>query len=401
MLNLPSRRVLGPPNITALMKSLSTNTTVRHFLLGNNIICPAGADAIATFSQNYPGRIETWYLAGNCLDGPSMIQLTNAWVGSQVITNIWLKRNPLGPEASSDLYRLVTQIPNLRTLDLDLTELGDTGVAKLFQLLTDSALGSLSLRNIYLNATGTSTAACKAIAQFIGSPNCTLESLYLSMNPIGDDGATALSDGLRQNTSLKRFITDSCGINTQGATSIFAALIGHPNLFTLSIAQSYATQDLNARYNFLEDGIAPSLASLINNEKCRLGYLNLGRTALTTAALTEVAKAAAFSDTLEVFDVKSVHADAREDPGIAAYLSDKLHRNVERHYGGLNYEDFQQGERRWLISPKDVRLIDSGYRNRDADLARRGKLVLKKWWDEDADLVSRVMEVKTDWGDPS
>lgn len=265
MLKLVSCRVLGPPNITALMNSLSTNTCVCHFLLGNNIIGPVVADAIATFSQNYPSRIETWYLAGNCLDGPSMTRLTNAWVGSRAITNIWLKRYPLGPSASPDLYRLITQVPNLRTLDLDQTELSDTGVATLFRLLTSFPLASLPLRNIYLNATGISTAACKAIAQFIGSPDCTLESLYLSMNPIGDDGAIALSDGLRQNTSLKRFITNSCGINTQGATSIFAALIGHPTLFTLSIAQSYATHDLNARYNFLEDAIAPSLVNLINH----------------------------------------------------------------------------------------------------------------------------------------
>ena len=383
------------------MKSLSTNTSVHHFLLGNNLIGHVGTNAIATFSQNHPDRIETWYLAGNCIDGPSMTQLTNAWVGSRVITNIWLKRNPLGPKASPDLYRLITQIPNLRTLDLDQTELGDTGVATLFSLLIESALDSLPLRNIYLNGTGISTAACKAIARFAASADCTLESLYLGMNPIGDEGAIALSDGLRQNTSLKRFITDSCGINTQGAKSIFASLIGHSNLFTLSIAQSYATQDLNARYNFLEDGIASSLVNLLNHEECHLRYLKLGLTALTTAALNEVAEAAAFSDTLEVFDVESVHPDARIDQAIASFLSNRLHRNVERHYNGLNYEDFRRGEKRWLISPKDVRLIDSGYRNRDADLARRGKLELKKWWDEDADLVSQVMDVKTDWGGSS
>ena len=219
------------------------------------------------------------------------------------------------------------------------------------------------------------------------------------MNPFGDEGARTLSDGLRQNISLKRLIVNSCGINTQGATSIFASLIGHPNLFTLSIAQSYATRDLNARYNFLEDGIAPSVAELISHEKCHLKYLSLGQSMLTTAALNEIAKAAAFSDTLEVFDVRSVRTDARIDSGIATFLSSKLHRNVDKQYHGLNYEDFQQGEKRWLISPKDVRLIDSGYRNRDAGLARRGKLVLRKWWEEDADLVSRFMDVGTDWGD--
>ena len=44
------------------------------------------------------------------------------------------------------------------------------------------------------------------------------------------------------------------------------------------------------------------------------------------------------------------------------------------------------GEQRWLISPKDVRLIDSSYRNRDAGLAMRGEMVLKNWWGTEAEM---------------
>ena len=56
----------------------------------------------------------------------------------------------------------------------------------------------------------------------------------------------------------------------------------------------------------------------------------------------------------------------------------------------MTYEAFERGEQRWLISSKDVRLIDSSYRNRDMGLARRGEKVLEKWWVSGEEL-ERVM----------
>ena len=68
-----------------------------------------------------------------------------------------------------------------------------------------------------------------------------------------------------------------------------------------------------------------------------------------------------------------------------------LERNVRSVYG-MGYAQFEASEKRWLISPKDVRLIDSGYRNRDSGLARRGKLILKKRWEDGDETVERVMQ---------
>lgn len=117
----------GPRNIRDLMDSLKSNTLSKHFLLGNNIIGPTGAKAIARFIDEYPDRFETWYLAGNCIDTPGLMVLVDSMVKSSTITNVWLKRNPLGVDAVKDVFRLITETRNLRTLDLDQTELGDTG----------------------------------------------------------------------------------------------------------------------------------------------------------------------------------------------------------------------------------------------------------------------------------
>ena len=242
-----SKRVLGPPHIPTLIKSLEGNTFVRHFLLGNNIIGGVGACAIARFVQTHPDQIETWYLAGNCIDEAGLQRLTSAWVTSNAITNIWLKRNPLGPSAFNEVYRLITETANLRSLDLDQTELGNESVARLFHLLTVSLCPQLPLRHLYLNAVGISTYACQAIALYLESPDCPIESLYVSNNPISDSGAIALAEGLRNNTSLRRLSMSSCGFNTKGVTAIFDALKGHPRISMLNVSQSFATDDLGTR----------------------------------------------------------------------------------------------------------------------------------------------------------
>ncbi|KAK3073706.1 hypothetical protein LTR53_004464 [Teratosphaeriaceae sp. CCFEE 6253] len=241
------KMVTGPRNIGDLMESLKPNTFAKHFLLGNNIIGPVGAKAIANFVDEYPARFETWYLAGNCIHAASFSTLVDSMAKSDAITNVWLKRNPLGEEAVEDVYRLVACARNLRTLDLDQSELGDAGVAKLFALLADHQ-SPLSLRHIYLNANGISEAACKQIARFLASSACKLHSLFMSNNPVGDAGAAALASGLQDNTSLKRLSLQSCGL--KNIKSLIHAASG---LGILDLGQSYATEDLGMRCNWITD----------------------------------------------------------------------------------------------------------------------------------------------------
>lgn len=191
------------------------------------MIGPVRARLISDFVLAHPDRMETWYLAGNCIDLAGFKRLVSAWTTSTSIANIWLKRNPLGPKASTDLYDLTTRTSQLRTLDLDQTELGDEGVAHLFSLLANHH-NATSLRHIYINAVGIGQCAYKSLATYLSSPHCTMESVYLSNNPKGDAGAEALAKGLASNKSLLRLTLASCGLKSEGAKSILQALIGHP-----------------------------------------------------------------------------------------------------------------------------------------------------------------------------
>lgn len=391
---------MGPPNISSLIKSLESNNFVRHFLLGNNIIGPAGARAISNFVDSYPNRMETWYLAGNCIDTRSFCTLTRSWAKSDIITNLWLKRNPLGPQAVPALCNLIRVSPVLRTLDLDQTELSDTGVAQLFTHLLQIAPHhpDLPLRTIYLNSTGISTAACTAIARFLALPSCRLESLYMSNNPVGTAGLLALSPALATNTSLTRLCLSSCGLSHKGAAALFRALAEHRKLSYLDVGQSFATADLGSRYNYFQDSqrLEDSIIRFIAKTSGLKG-LNLGTTAFSHDTIENLA-AAVMRSNLVYYDARSAHPNPaganvrrqRTSSALRSHLMDNVRRTYP-DFKGRHYSDFEQSELRWVRSPKDVRFIDSVYRNRDMAAARRQQMVLKKlWMEEDGDLEEMV-----------
>ena len=387
--------MVGPPHIGDLMKSLESNHHVKHFLLGNNIIGPAGARAIAQFSSKFPDRMETWYLAGNCVDTAGFHLMVEPFCKSTVMHSLWLKRNPLGPSSAGDLYQLISSIPSLRTLDLDLTELGDEGTSHLFALLTkhvsDATSSPLGLRNIYLNGNGIGPKAAESISGFIASPRCLLESLFLSCNPIGDKGAISLSKGIETNPSLLRLTLASCGLKNAGGKSILRSLSSHPTIQTLNLGHSFATQDINQRYNWFEDGLEVDVIHLI--EQCpTLRVLNLGYTALTHPAIETIASSIPNS-TLFSYIIDSIYpaVNRPERPRIKREITATLEKNVKVVYGPeMSLSEFNDGPLRFLRNTPDVRFIDSVYRNRDMQKARRKLMMLDKWWDEDDETLRNV-----------
>ena len=73
-------------------------------------------------------------------------------------------------------------------------------------------------------------------------------------------------------------------------------------------------------------------------------------------------------------------------------VRERLHENVYTCHDGMSYEQFDAEYKRFLVSPQDVRLIDSVYRNRDAGAARRGLKRLDKWWKEDDVTLEQVKD---------
>jgi NLR family CARD domain-containing protein 3 len=64
------------------------------------------------------------------------------------------------------LFRLIAETPNLQTLDLDQTELGDVGESELFSKLAQHS-AIIPLRNIYLDSNGIGSKVAAAIAIYL------------------------------------------------------------------------------------------------------------------------------------------------------------------------------------------------------------------------------------------
>jgi len=342
--------------------------------------------------------MKTWYLAGNCIDGPGFTTLVDSLTKSSSVTNIWLKRNPLGPSAAYDVFRLITQAPNLRTLDLDQTSLGDAGVASLFSSLADRKSNMpLALQHIYLNGAGIGQDGAKAIARYLSTDSCTLVSLYASNNPLGDKGAKALAVGLSSNKSLQRLALSSVGLKDHGVCELLTSLQKHPSLRLLDLGQSFATDDLGMRYKWLTDAVIPGLLSLIKNVST-LRYLALDYAPITRVGLNQIFTAVIESNLL-YFSARALEPQGRDYHSVKAgqtavrlkeLVAKRLAENVAKEHNGMSLDDFYADGKRFLISPEDVRYIDSVYRNRDAGLARRGLKKLDKWWKEGDDTLDLV-----------
>lgn len=153
---------------------------------------------------------------------------------------------------------------------------------------------------------------------------------------------------------------------------------------TLDISHSFSTEDLGMPYSWLDDSIGYFVTRLIATTKT-LQYLDLGISAISIPVLEGICTAVSHSPTLLVFKAWSL--DGKHDKELRQAVIAQTTSNVQKIYGkDMSYEEFQQGEQRWLISPKDVRLIDSSYRNRDMGLARRGEQRLEKWWKDEEEL---------------
>ncbi|PMD12794.1 RNI-like protein [Hyaloscypha hepaticicola] len=259
------KKVVGPTHIGTLMESLESNEQIRHFLLGNNVISTTGAKKIAEFIQKYPDHMETWYLAGYHLTCHGLSLLVPRMITSSTITNLWFKRNPFGPEAAPVLANLVLLTRNLRTLDLETTQLGDEGTRQCIDAITGYPS---PLRNLYLNANSIGEGAYESLGKYLGDPNCKLESLFLSINLIGDTGMLLLAPGLVKNKTLKRFMCASSSLTGK------------------DLGASQTTKAHVQKFNYFDNTSVEALKALIMIPSLR--WLNVGGTVISNSGVEEI-----------------------------------------------------------------------------------------------------------------
>ena len=212
-----------------------------------------------------------------------------------------------------------------------------------------------------------------------------------------------MSLGLAHNATLKRLTLASTGLTSRGVIPLLGALTGHESLQTLDLGQSFATEDLDARFNWISDPAAETVVAFIQRTP-NLRYFGIDYNAFSYTALNQIHELAILgpdsNDNLCWFEARNIVQPNNKASTVAATIYNKikkkvkvrLHEKVANLYDGMTYEEFNVKEKRKLLTPEEsVRKIDSVYRNRDADMAKRGLKFLKKTWMEGDGTLEVVM----------
>jgi len=193
------------PRFAELCKVVEAGTTVKHFLLGNNVVFRDGSrheiegrmDALLRLLHTNPA-IETWYLAGNGIDASLAAPLADGFRTASHLKALWLKMNALKTGAQH-FGELAASHTGLELLDLFNTGLGDDGIRAFRNGLRPH--GSRVLKHLYLSINDISDGgAVEDVIRLL--PN--LESFYLGINFLGDGGAARVLGALADHTPLQR-----------------------------------------------------------------------------------------------------------------------------------------------------------------------------------------------------
>ena len=374
------KQVVGPGLIQSLMNALAQNQHVKHFLLGNNIVGVSGSKAIAAFIRSRIQRIETWYLAGNCIDADGIGHLASAFVQDTCCKHLWLKRNPILPEGARHIAGILRHNRTIVVLDLDNCGLQDEGIELLFNGLSSN---SDTLRHLYLDGNGITSRGCIAINDYFQS--CTeqqhlgLESLFMSINRIGDAGAIVLSQSLTTNRHLKRLNLTSNGIQAKGMTALFTALTVHPAITSVEVGYASQSVDLGGAPNRGRDDCADSINAFVLGSRTLL-HLSATHNNFTAYGLRSIMRSCL--SCFSLLHVSLMEYGVAWPQELDRTLQDQLSRNIHRAYGSsVTRDDFKRNELWKVRNIEETVYIESLYRTRGfRDRASRRQMM--KYWSE-------------------
>ncbi|MDR3082729.1 MAG: ribonuclease inhibitor, partial [Streptomyces sp.] len=151
------------------------SSPVRHLLLGTDALGDDGAAAVAERT----GDVETLYLGCNGITAGGACRIADRLRASpQVVTGVWLKRNPLGSRGGQAAAELIESARSLRTLDLVQTGLDAQGVAVLADALLAAAEGERRIERLFVGGNPLREAGARALAAIVAQG--AVDELYVS-----------------------------------------------------------------------------------------------------------------------------------------------------------------------------------------------------------------------------
>jgi Ran GTPase-activating protein (RanGAP) involved in mRNA processing and transport len=119
----------------------------------------------------------------------------------------------------------------IQKLSLRKQRLRDDGV----YIIMEHLLENNTLRILDLNANEIAFKGCEAVAKFLKSENCVLESLHMSSNKASDFGSKAIAQAISVNKSLVHIDMSHNEINDFGLTQIAQSLFHNQTIMSFKL----------------------------------------------------------------------------------------------------------------------------------------------------------------------
>ncbi|KAH0571519.1 putative NOD3 protein [Spironucleus salmonicida] len=228
----------------ALLKYAERHYTMKRINVGCCGITNEGAMALGEILKEGSGleAVELGYPSGyifqkvrknintaliNQLTSESISFIAKNLAHNQTLKYLGLSHNLAGigvsNEGPSQLGIMLSQNQTLTALDISYNLLQNTGATSIFRGLTQN----IGLQKLTLNGNGITFLSIPILSNILSNLQCGLVELSLDDNPLGVEGAKALSYGLSQNQSLKKLSLNNCALDDDGV-AIIAATLSHP-----------------------------------------------------------------------------------------------------------------------------------------------------------------------------
>ena len=139
----------------------------------------------------------------------------------------------------------------LKRLDFSETDIGKEDCEQLAQLLSSSQC----LETLRIDFNFLSSDSITELVRALSHPNCSLKTLDISFNPIGDEGAAALAQSITKNKTIIRLRLYRCGITATGGAELASSVTVNSTIEWLDISG-----------NSLEEAV-PTFAELVRQSR--------------------------------------------------------------------------------------------------------------------------------------
>jgi hypothetical protein len=249
---------------------------VRHLLLGTDGLGDDGAAVVAGTG----GDVETLYLGCNGITAGGACRIADQLRASpQVVTGVWLKRNPLGGGGGRAAAELIESARSLRTLDLVQTGLDADGATVLADALLAAAGNGRRIERLFVGGNPLGEAGVAVLAEVVAAG--AVDELYVSAARLGDEGALRLADALERAPygRLARLSAASNGIGPAAAARLVAAATA-AGATLLDLGRVRAAAVLGAADNRVDLTAAGTIADVLARSEHRLTHLVLTHTGM-------------------------------------------------------------------------------------------------------------------------